>query len=73
MSIITVVGRISNNDETEYRKEKENLVKWCDNNNLSLNVNNTKEIVIDFRKRRGEHAPVYTNRDEVEESRASCF
>ena len=26
----------------------------------------TKEIVIDFRKRSGEHAPVYINGDEVE-------
>ena len=62
----TVVGWISNNDETEYRKEIENLVNWCGNNNLSLNVNKTKEIVINFRKRSGEHAPVYINGDKVE-------
>ena len=62
----TIVGRISNNDETEYRNERENLVNWCGNNNLSLNVNKMKEIVIDFRKRKGEHAPVYINGDEVE-------
>ena len=62
----TVVGRISNNDETEYRNEIENLVNWCSNNNLSLNVNKMKEIVIGFRKRKGEHAPVYINGDEVE-------
>ena len=53
----TVVGWISNDDETEYRNEIENLVNWCGNNNLSLNVSKTKEIVIDFRKRKGEHAP----------------
>ena len=34
----------------------ENLVKWCDDNNLSLNVSKTKEIVIDFRKHSGGHA-----------------
>ena len=62
----TVVGRISNNIETEYRNETENLVNWCSDNKLSLNVNKTKEIVIDFRKRSGEHAPVYINGDEVE-------
>ena len=62
----TVVRWISNNDETEYRNEIENLVNWCSNNNLSLNVNTMKEIVIDFRKHKGEHAPVYINRDEVE-------
>ena len=62
----TVVGRISNNDETEYRNEIENLVNLNGNNNLSLNVNKMKEIVIDFRKRKGERAPVYINRDKVE-------
>ena len=62
----TVVGWISNNAETEYRNEIENLVNWCGNNNLSCNVNKTKEIVIDFRKCKREHAPVYINGDEVE-------
>ena len=38
----------------------------CDDNNLSLNVNKAKEITIDFRKRRREHAPVYINGDKVE-------
>ena len=68
-----VVGWISNNDEMEYRKEIENLVNWCSNNNLSLNVNKTKETVIDFRKRSGGHAPVHVNGDEVEWSRPSGF
>ncbi|XP_078075173.1 interleukin-6 receptor subunit beta-like isoform X2 [Mustelus asterias] len=62
----TVVGQTSNNDETEYRNEIENLVNWCSNNNLSLSVNKTKEIVIDFRKCKGEHVSVYINGDEVE-------
>jgi len=49
-------------------------VNWCDDNNLSLNVNKTKEIVIDFRKGSGGHAPVYVNGDEVEMvERASGF
>ena len=61
----TVVGRISNNEEMEYRKVIENLVNWCDDN-LFLNVNKMKEIVIDFRKHNGGHAPVYINGDEVE-------
>lgn len=43
----TVVGWISNNGETEYSKEIENLVMWCQDN-LSLNVSNTTELVIDF-------------------------
>ena len=63
---ITVVGWILNNDKMEYRKEMKNLVNWCDDNKLSLNVNIMKEIVIDFRKRSGGHAPVYVNGDKVE-------
>jgi len=47
-------------------KEIENLLNWCDDNNLSLNVSETEEIVINFRKRSGGHAPVYNNGDEVE-------
>ena len=50
----------------KYRKEKENLVKRYDAINHSLNVNKMKEIVIDFRKHSGGHAPVYINGDEVE-------
>ena len=57
----------------QYRNEIEILVNWCGNNNLSLNVNKTKEIVIDFRKREGEHAPVYINRDEVERVKSFKF
>ena len=60
------MGWISNNDVTEYRNEIENLVNWCGDNNLSLTVNKTKEIVIDFRKRKEEHAPLYINGDKVE-------
>ncbi|KAI2668505.1 hypothetical protein H4Q32_005238 [Labeo rohita] len=37
----TVVGLISNNDETQYREEVAQLAKWCRANNLSLNVEET--------------------------------
>ena len=38
----TVVGLITNNDETAYREEVRDLAGWCPNNNLSLNVIKTK-------------------------------
>ncbi len=47
----TVVGLISNNDETHYREEVAQLAEWCGTNNLSLNVEKTKEVVLDFRRR----------------------
>eukprot|EP00061_Rhincodon_typus_P013407 g39763.t1 len=42
----TVVGQTSNNDESNYRREIEGLVMWCNDNNLSLNVSKTKELII---------------------------
>ncbi len=44
----TVVGLISNRDEINYRSEVSRLAGWCSDNNLSLNVEKTKEIVVDF-------------------------
>lgn len=42
-----VVGLISNNDESLYRREVEELVGWC---NKTINVEKTKEILVNFRK-----------------------
>ena len=54
----TVVGLITDNDETAYREEVRDLAGWCQNNNLSLNVTKTKEMIVDYRKRKSEHAPI---------------
>ena len=35
---------------------------WCKDNNLSLNVSKTKELIVNYRKRRGEHAPIYIDK-----------
>ncbi|KAJ8357469.1 hypothetical protein SKAU_G00202630 [Synaphobranchus kaupii] len=34
----TILGLISNNDETAYREEVSVLATWCQDNNLSLNI-----------------------------------
>eukprot|EP00061_Rhincodon_typus_P004904 g23700.t1 len=60
------IGPISNNNESEYRKKIEGLVLRYNDNNLFLNVGKTKELIIDFRKKEGEHAPIYINETEVE-------
>eukprot|EP00061_Rhincodon_typus_P004944 g23780.t1 len=57
---------MSNNDESNYRRETEGLVTWCSDNNLSLNTGKTKELIIDFRKKGREHAPIYINGAVVE-------
>lgn len=58
------MGVILNNGEN--RKVMENLVKWCQDNNLSLNFSKMKELVIDFRKQSGVHSLVSINGAEVE-------
>ena len=47
-----VVGLLSVDDETEYREKVDTFVSWCDENFLLLNVSKTKELVIDFRKKK---------------------
>ncbi|KAM8833028.1 putative RNA-directed DNA polymerase from transposon BS [Synchiropus picturatus] len=46
----TIIGLISDGDESSYRREVERLVSWCSNNNLELNAQKTVEMVIDFRR-----------------------
>lgn len=57
----TVVSLIINNNDTLYRKEVEQLTRWCGKNNLSLNVEETKEMIPDFRRSSSEHPPVTIN------------
>ena len=54
----TVVGLITDNDETAYREEVRYLIVWCKDHNLSLNMIKTKEMIVDYRKKRTKHAPV---------------
>ena len=48
---MTLVGLITNDDETAYREEVRDLAIWCQDNNLSLNVCKTKELIADDMKR----------------------
>ncbi len=66
----SVVGLISNNDETHYREEVAQLAKWCGANNLSLNVSKTKEVMMDFRQNSGDHPPLTI--DSLSVKRVSC-
>ncbi len=54
----TVIGLITNNDEMAYREEVSTLTKWCQENHLSLNIDKTKELVVDYRRQRREHTPI---------------
>ena len=61
----TVVGLITTNNATAYREEVRALRVWCQENNLSLNVNKTKEMIVDFRKQQREHPPIHIERTAV--------
>eukprot|EP00061_Rhincodon_typus_P003092 g19253.t1 len=61
------------NNKSKYRREIESLVTWCNENNLSLNIGKTKELIIDFRNKEGEYTPIYKNRTEVERVKTIKF
>jgi ribosomal protein S9 len=60
----TVVGLITNNDETAYWEEVRALVEWCQD--LSLNFNKMKELTVDFRRQQREYASIHIDRAAVE-------
>ncbi|KAI5090990.1 hypothetical protein C0J45_18196 [Silurus meridionalis] len=69
----TVVGLISKNDESAYREEVEQLPAWCGANNLSLNVDKTKEMVVDFRRAQSGHSPLIIDGSSVEIIKSTKF
>ena len=61
-----MVGLITNNDETAYREEERALGVCCQENNLTHNVNKTKEMIVDFRKQQREQPPIHIDGTVVE-------
>jgi hypothetical protein len=64
LQLTTVVGLITNNDETDYREEVKALAEWCQENNFSLNK--TKDLIMDFTKQKREHATIHIDKNAVE-------
>ncbi|KAI4871457.1 hypothetical protein NFI96_004186 [Prochilodus magdalenae] len=69
----TVVGLINKNDESAYREEVQRLTDWCRTNHLSLNVDKTKEMVVDFRRTRRDHSPLHIDGSTVEIVKSTKF
>ena len=61
-----LVGLTTDYDETAYREDVRDLALWCQNNNPSLNVSKTMELIMDNRKRQPEHNPIHIDRAVVE-------
>lgn len=59
--VSTLVGLIHKNDESCYRDEVSQLTTWCEDNNLTLNMDKTKEIIDDFRRAHTQHPPLVIN------------
>jgi hypothetical protein len=62
----TAESCITGGDETAYRQEVDCLVSWCDNNNLQLNATKTKEMVVDYRGKKGPVEPLVINGEPIE-------
>ncbi|KAK3572948.1 hypothetical protein QTP86_010651 [Hemibagrus guttatus] len=69
----TVVGLISKNDESACREEVQRLTAWCRANNLSLNVDKTKEIVVNFRRAQSDHSLLFIDGSPVEIVKSTKF
>ena len=66
-------GLITDNDETAYREEVRDLTMWCKDNNLSLNVIKTKEMIVDYRKKKTEHTSILIDGTVVEQVESFKF
>ena len=54
----TLEGLFEISDESAYRGQIGRLAGWCSENDLELNVSRTKEMVIDFRKKKTSLVPL---------------
>ena len=44
----TLIGLITDRDESAYRREFDHLLSWCGHNSLELNALNTVEMMVDL-------------------------
>ncbi len=51
---------------THSSNEVSTLTKWCQEKHLSLNIDETKELVVDFRRQSREHTPITIGKTPVE-------
>lgn len=58
-----VAGLIQDDEDVAYREEEKQLVEWCNTNNLFLNVDKMKVIML---RNRPNHTPLYINSTTVE-------
>ncbi|XP_026032755.1 ATP-dependent RNA helicase DDX54-like [Astatotilapia calliptera] len=70
----TIISLITGNDETAYREEVMALYEWCLENNLTLNISKTREMIVDYRKRPvREHQPSHINDTAIRKARQRLY
>ncbi|KAK3520977.1 hypothetical protein QTP86_031267 [Hemibagrus guttatus] len=69
----TLIGLISDGDESAYRGEMDRQVSWCSMNNLELNSLKTVEMIVDFRKDPAPLPPVIPCDSLVTSAESFCF
>ncbi|XP_053333593.1 uncharacterized protein LOC128507002 [Clarias gariepinus] len=60
-----VMGCTTGLDKAAYKMEMASLVTWCEDNNLSLNMNKTMDMRVDTEKEKGPHRPLFIRELEV--------
>lgn len=53
-----LLGLITNDKETSYKEKVWGLVAWCSANKLLLNMSRTKQMVMDWRRKKVDSAPL---------------
>ena len=61
-----LTGLITGDDDAHYKQELDRFVEWGDENYLLLNVDKTKEMIIDFRRMKTAPPPMTSKGKEVE-------
>ena len=70
---MTLFGNIANNNDAQYMLEVNEFVNWCDVNYLNLNVKNSMEMFVDFRKDRNEYETLSIKVEDVNVVRSNKY
>ena len=62
----TALVGLCDNSDLNYKREVELFTDWCDKNYLQLNVNKTKEMIVDFRVSPVTHDALYIKGEQVQ-------
>ena len=63
----TIQGLLSSTcNDDEFLEAVSGFVKWCDDHHLHLNIKKTKEMIIDFRKKKPQIEPLYIKNECVD-------